>query len=36
MKNEEEGGVAVDDRELVLVRAGRGAQDLGAGMLAHQ
>lgn len=36
MKNEEEGGVAVDDRELVLVGAGRGAQDLGEGMLAHQ
>ncbi len=37
MKNEKEGGVvAVDDRELVLVGAGRGAQDLGGGMLAHQ
>lgn len=30
------GGVAVNDRELVVVGAGRGAQDLGEGMLAHQ
>lgn len=34
MKNEKEGGV--DDREVVLVGAGSGAQYLGGGMLAHR